>query len=267
MPTIAWNSEVGTLAVNPGDGALFIGTSAGAFRVPPGAGRPEKFKTAMTVPGRGSGPLIDLVLRFTGPDALLASGHSMGGSLPVNVGLMSSPDDGRSWQSVSGMNNADYHDLEIAGSLVLGLRIDQPNSIQVSHDGGGTFSSVEAPSAAAALDIAINPGNPKMWAVGTAQGTYISNNAGGSWRQRDTTSKTRVAWAAADRLYTAGLDGQVRLSPDGGKSWSVVGTIGAGPMDFVAGPGESLYAYVTGGKVFHSADGGKTWAELVKVAI
>ena len=61
--------------------------------------------------------------------------------------------------------------------------------------------------------------------------------------------KARVAWAAPDALYSAGLDGKVRLSTDGGKSWNEVGTIGAGPKDFVAGPKGELYAYLPGGKV------------------
>ena len=43
---------------------------------------------------------------------------------------------------------------------------------------------------------------------------------------------------APDELYSAGLDGKMRLSADDGKSWNEVGgTIGAGPKDFVAGPG------------------------------
>ena len=91
-------------------------------------------------------------------------------------------------------------------------------------------------------------------------------NAGRSWRQRDTTSKTRVAWAAPGKLYTAGLDGTVRLSSDAGRSWKPVGTIGAAPMDFVAGPDGELFAYLSGGKVARSTDGGKTWSQVVRVS-
>ena len=74
-----------------------------------------------------------------------------------------------------------------------------------------------------------------------------------------------MAWAAADALYSAGLDGKVRVSPDGGKAWNEVGTIGAGPKDFVAGPKGDLYAYLRGGKVVASSDGGKSWSPVVTV--
>ena len=137
--------------------------------------------------------------------------------------------------------------------------------VQISHDGGRTFKAQAAPATARALDIAVNPGDPQQWAVGTEQGTFISANAGGSWRQRDTTSGARVAWVRPDALYSAGLDGKIRLSSDGGRSWREVGTVGAGPKDFTAGPDGNLYAYVPGGKIRRSPDGGRTWADLTEL--
>ena len=119
---------------------------------------------------------------------------------------------------------------------MIALRVDQPD-VQVSSDGGKTFEGVAAPAVARAVDITINPADAKQWAVGTEQGVFLSSNSGGSWRQRETTFGARVAWAAPDALYSAGLDGKVRKSADGGKNWEEVGTIGAGPKDFVARPG------------------------------
>jgi photosystem II stability/assembly factor-like uncharacterized protein len=258
--------EVGSIAVDPTDGGLLIGSNAGAFRVPAGTSKPEKLSPTMDAANSGKGPVIDLVMRFTGPGRLLASGHSRGGTLPINVGLVSSGDGGKSWAPVSGINDADYHDLEVMGPLVVALRSDDPNSVSVSVDNGKTFENRAAPSAAAALDITIDPSNPKRWAVGTEQGTFLSTNEGKSWRQRDTTSKARVAWAAADALYSAGLDGKVRLSSDGGKSFNEVGTVGASPKDFVAGKNGELFAYLPGGKIVRSTDGGKTWSDVVTVA-
>jgi photosystem II stability/assembly factor-like uncharacterized protein len=138
--------------------------------------------------------------------------------------------------------------------------------VQVSRDGGRSFVGQAAPAAARAVDITINPGDTKQWAVGTEQGVFLSGNSGGSWRQRDTTSSARVAWLAPDALFSAGLDGKVRRSSDGGRSWDEVGTIGAGPKDFVAGLKGELYAYVAGGKIRRSTDGGKTWTDLVTLA-
>jgi photosystem II stability/assembly factor-like uncharacterized protein len=258
--------EIGSLAVDPSDGGLLIGSNAGAYRLPAGASQAEKLSPKMDAGNVGKGPVIDLVMRFAAPGRLLASGHSRGGSLPINIGLVSSGDGGRSWAPVSGINDADYHDLEVAGPLVVALRSDDPNSVSVSRDNGKQFETRAAPSAAAALDITIDPSDPQRWAVGTAQGTFLSTNEGRSWRQRDTTAKARVAWAAGDALYSAGLDGKVRRSSDGGKSWNEVGTVGAGPKDFVAGRDGELFAYLPGGKIVRSTDGGKSWSDVVTVS-
>ena len=86
--------------------------------------------------------------------------------------------------------------------------------IQISSDGGKTWETREAPSVAAPIDIAVNPGNPDQWAVSTDQGTFISANGGKSWRQWDTTFGPRIAWVKPDALYLAGKDGKVKVSPD-----------------------------------------------------
>jgi hypothetical protein len=258
------NEEVGSVAVDPADGALLIGSSIGTFRLPAGATELEPIEAEMSAQGK-SGPLNDLVVRFSGPGAVTASGHSRGGTLPENAGLIRSADGGKTWESVSGLGEIDYHDIEIAGDLLVALRVDQPD-VQVSADGGRSFKGQAAPAAARAVDITINPADPEQWAVGTEQGVFLSGNSGGSWRQRDTTSGARVAWVAPDALFSAGLDGKVRRSSDGGRTWNEVGTIGAGPKDFSPGPKGELYAYVAGGKVRRSTDGGKTWTDLISLA-
>ena len=266
-PTTEAALEIGSLAVRPGDGELLIGSTEGSFRIPKGAKEPEPFEPSLSAPGKGEGPLIDLVMRYTGPTSLLASGHSEGGTLPLNVGLVSSPDDGKTWKAVSGIGEIDYHDLEIVDAdTVVALRTDDPHSVQVSTDGGKTFESRAAPAAAATTDITINPDDPKQWAVGTEQGTWLSTNSGGSWRQRDTTARARVSWAGPGKLYSAGLDGKIRLSADDGKTWNEVGgSVGGGPKDFLAAPDGTLYAYLTGGRIRTSADGGKTWSDLASL--
>ncbi|RKQ90263.1 hypothetical protein C8N24_0063 [Solirubrobacter pauli] len=266
-PTADAALEVGSLATRPGDGELLIGSTSGTYRLPKGAKAPTELEPSLSAPGKGEGPLLDLVLRYTGPTTLLASGHSKGGTLPLNVGLVSSPDDGKTWQAVSGIGEIDYHDLEIIDARnVLALRTDDPNSVQVSTDGGKTFESRAAPAAAATTDITVNPDNPKQWAAGTEQGTWVSSNEGNSWRQRDTTPKARVSWAGPGKLYSAGLDGKIRLSADDGKTFNEVGgSIGSGPKDFLATPDGTLYAYLTGGKLRTSADGGKTWSDLASL--
>jgi hypothetical protein len=250
------------VSVDPADGTLLIGSTVGTFRLPQGSSSAEKVESTMDADGK-SGPVNDLITNFSGPGAAYGSGHSRGGTLPQNLGLMRTEDGGKTWQSLSGLGEIDYHDVEVMGDLLVALRVDQAD-IQVSRDGGRTFKAQAAPAVARALDIAIDPGNTENWAVGTEQGTFISTNAGKTWRQRDTTFGARVTWPAPDKLYSAGLDGKVRLSSDGGRSFEEVGgTIGTGPKDFASGSNGELYAYVAGGKVRTSKDGGKTWTDLV----
>ena len=59
--------------------------------------------------------------------------------------------------------------------------------------------------------------------------------------------------------YAGEVDNKVRQSSDSGKTWNEVGSFGAAPMDFVAGPQGELYAYLHGGKVARSTDGGGRW--------
>ena len=203
-------------------------------------------------------------MRFTGPGAVIASGHSRGGTLPQNAGLMRSPDAGKTWESISGLGEIDYHDIEVAGEP--GHRAARRPARRAGQQ--RRRQDVRGPRRAGRRARGRRHDQPRRreaWAVGTEQGTFLSANEGGSWRQRDTTFGARVVLGCPDALYSAGLDGKVRKSSDGGKAWQEVGTIGAGPKDFVAARDGKLYAYVPGGKIRRSEDGGETWTDLVSL--
>jgi photosystem II stability/assembly factor-like uncharacterized protein len=256
-------TDVMSMAVDPSDGTLLLATSPALYRLAPGARTPERIGAPeMTAPA-GNGPLRDLVMRFTGPGQLIASGHSAGGSLPNIVGLIRSPDRGKTWQEVSGMNTADYHEIEITPTLLVGLRADN-SVIYASSDGGRTFKQRTPPVEAPPIDVSVDPVDPKQWAVSTEQGTYVSINEGGSWRLRDSTFGPRLAWTA-DGLYAIGRDGKVRRSTDGGRKWEERGTVGSGPRELVADARGELFASVSGGEVRASSDGGATWKTVTRI--
>ena len=216
----------------------------------------------MTAPA-GTGPLRDLVMRFAGPGELIASGHSAGGSLPNIVGLIRSPDRGKTWQEVSGMNTADYHEIEITPALLVGLRADN-SVIYASRDRGRTFKERTPPAEAPPIDVSVDPVDPNQWAVSTDQGTFFSVNEGGSWRLRDSTFGPRLTWTA-DGLYAVGRDGKVRRTTDGGRNWEERGTVGSGPRELVAGARGELFAAISGGEVRESSDGGATWKTVTRI--
>ena len=258
-------TDVLSIAVDPADGTLLAGGGPAFYRLEPGAKTPETATGNIKTP-KGSGTLTkDVVVRFTGDGTIIASGHSGEASLPAVLGLVKSTDEGETWEPISGLGEADYHEIEIDGDRILALRYEDPGMIQISSDGGATWDTREAPSVAAPIDIAVNPGNKDQWAVSTDQGTFISANGGKSWRQWDTTFGPRIAWVKPDALYLAGKDGKVKVSPDAGRSWNDAGSIGAGPKELTASAKGELYASVAGGEIRRSADGGKTWTEVVKL--
>jgi photosystem II stability/assembly factor-like uncharacterized protein len=258
-------TDVLSIAVDPADGTLLAGGGPAFYRLKPGAKAPETATGTIKTP-KGSGTLTkDVVARFTSDGTIIASGHSGEATLPAVLGLVKSTDEGETWEPISGLGEADYHEIEVDGDRILALRYEDPGMIQISNDGGMTWDSREAPSVAAPIDIAVNPGNADQWAVSTDQGTFISANGGKSWRQWDTTFGPRIAWVEPDALYLAGKDGKVKVSPDGGRTWRDAGSIGAGPKELTFSPKGELYASVSGGAIKRSADGGKTWAEVAKL--
>jgi photosystem II stability/assembly factor-like uncharacterized protein len=256
-------TDVLSIAVDPADGTLVAGGGPAFYRVKPGAADPETAAGRITTP-KGSGTLTkDVVARFTADGTIIASGHSGEAALPSVLGLVKSTDDGETWQPISGLGKADYHEIEIDGDRILALRYEDPGMIQLSTDGGKTWQAREAPSVAAPIDVAVNPADPDQWAVSCDQGTFISSNGGRSWRQWDTTFGPRIAWAAPDALYLAGKDGKVKVSPDAGRTWKDAGSIGAGPKELTFSAKGELYASIAGGEIRRSADGGRTWAKVV----
>jgi hypothetical protein len=255
-------SDILSLAVDPGDGTLMIATGPALYRVAPGARTAAKLPAAMKADS-GSGPLRDLVMRFAGPGELLASGHSVGGSLPNIVGLIRSRDHGGTWEPVSGTGDSDYHELEVTSARILALRAGTQD-IQVSQDGGRSFKTRTPPAVAAPIDVCVDPDDPTRWAVSTEQGTFVSVNEGRSWRHRDPTFGARLVWAPG-ALYSVGRDGRVKLTEDGGRSWEERGSVGSGPKELVANAQGDLYAAVAGGVVRFSGDGGASWSTLVNL--
>jgi len=259
----AANAFIGSIAVDPSDGTVMLGTGLGLFRVDKGAKEAERVTGEMQA-GDGSGQISsNLVVRYAAPKDLLGSGHPDGGSLPENLGLMRSPDHGVTWAPVSQLGKADFHILQAAQDRVVAVNADA-KEIQISTDGGKTFASKTPPDTP--VDVAFDARDPKRMVVATKQGVFTSANEGGSWRARDPTQTQQLAWGAPDALYRADPGGSVKRSTDGGESWDEVGNVASPAVnELVIDAGGALYASVPGGEVKRSTDGGATWVRLVKL--
>jgi hypothetical protein len=259
----AANAFIGSLAVDPEDGTLMIGTGLGLFRLEQGAKKPERVVGELTTPD-GSGPVSQsLVIRYAGPGELLGSGHpDEGGSpLPEDLGLMRSADDGDAWEVVGQLGEADYHILQALGDHVVAVRAEETD-VLVSRDGGGSFETRTPPGMP--LDVAFDPKDPAQMVVATAQGTFSSSDGGGSWRPRDPVPTDQLAWGAGS-LYRADPGGAIKLSTDGGDTWEERGNVGLTVNELAIDDDGALYASVPGGEIKRSTDDGGTWKRLLRL--
>jgi photosystem II stability/assembly factor-like uncharacterized protein len=249
---------VGSLSADPGDGTLYLATNRGLFLIREGS-RAARKVTGTLRTADGTGRVSEaLVVRPTAPGRLLASGHpSGGGDLPSALGLISSQDGGRTWSSVSELGTADFHAIELSGGRLVASMYGQAQ-VYVSGDGGRTFQTRAAPLPL--VDLEVDPGDPRRWVASAENGLYTSADEGRTWRQRDPTPNSRFAWAAPDALYRIDPGGPVQRSRDGGTKWEKVGTTGGEPQALAVARGV-LYAALIDGSIRESHDGGRSWSE------
>ena len=252
---------VGAVDVNPADGSVWMSTNTGLFRIPEGSDVPEKVEGTLET-GNGTGTISEqLVVRFTGDDELIASGHPPAGSqLPPSLGLVRSTDAGKSWESVSELGQADFHAIQASGETIVAGRYGEP-AIDVSSDGGKTFSGKRPPDPL--VDLEVDPSDPKRWVATTQSGVFTSTDQGGAWRQREPVPNARLAWPESSALYRVDPGGPIKRSSDGGETWEAVGSTGGEPRGLFAASADDLYAVLLDGTVKQSADGGATWTDRV----
>ena len=253
---------IGSLSVNPADSTLYMGTNTGLFKIPEGASKPEQVTGTLKTPD-GEGKVSEsLVVRFTGPDEMLGSGHpSEGEALPPALGLIRSEDAGATWSSVSELGSADFHAIEPAGDQIAAALFQQ-SQLLVSGDEGKTWETRAAPMPLVSLEV--DPGDPQRWIGATERGIFASTDGGGSWRQQDPTPNVRFAWADDGELYRVDPGGPVKVSTDGGETWEDRGSTGGEPQAMTVAEDGTVYVALIDGTIKKSDDGGQTFTDQVK---
>ncbi len=229
------------------EGAVYLGTHNGIWMEQPD----QSIVRVSEVP-------FDVMGLARSGDRWLASGHpGVDQDAPANLGLQESTDDGRTWQTVSLLGEADFHRLVASRGVVVGVS-SHGGALMRSTDGGRLWTSS---TGFPIFDLAIDPTDPSLIVGTTEEGPIRSEDGGTSFTPISGAPLIALlAWADA-MLYGVTPEGKTYGSQDGGKSWQPSGQV-AGPPEAIAADTKTL-AVLTGGTVFASTDGGKTFTPRI----
>lgn len=236
------------LGINPADDALYVATHTGLFRMERGSDEIDRV-----------GDRLQDTMGFAvvGSDSFVGSGHpDLRDDLPPLLGLIRSSDAGRSWQTVSLTGEADFHALLADSERITGYDATG-NRVMVSRDGGATWRESAPP--APIVDIAADPGSKGRLLATSDAGLLTSRDSGQSW-QVTGGDALLLAWPARDALYGFTAFGDVRLSRDGGKTWTNSGSLPGEPAA-VTEDGDRVIVALHDGGFASSSDGGRTWQD------
>ena len=238
------------LGVNPKDGALFIATHTGLYRVPDGS------RSAQRV---GSSTQDTMGFTVIGPDHFLGSGHpdvstAREKGWPPLLGLIESRDAGRSWRSISLLGEADFHVLRSVRGRIYGYDVTNARLLS-SADRGRTWAQRTLPGAL--VDLAAHPRREGVLVASGERGLTLSTDDGRSWTPL-AGHVGFLAWPRDRRLLVVDGDGEVWMSSDAGSQWIARGAVGGEPAAF-ATDGDDLFVALHDGGVKISRDGGRNW--------
>lgn len=249
---------IGSLTVNPADQTLLMSTNTGLFRVPEGEAEPEKITGRLSTPDGDGEISAALVTRFTGPDELVGSGHpSEGQALPPVLGLVRSEDAGRTWSPVSELGQADFHTLDVSQGRLVAALYGQAQ-VLVSADQGRSWQTKTAPMPL--VDLAVDPADAERWIATSERGIFLSTDGGQTWRQRDPTPNVRIDWPESGDVHRIDPGGPLKTSADGGETWVDAGDTGGEPQALLV-EGETVYVALFDGTLKISQDGGATFTD------
>jgi hypothetical protein len=238
------------LAVDPADGALFIASHTGLFRLPKGGEEAER------VADRYQDTMAFTII---GPGHFLGSGHPDGREdLPPFLGLIESQNAGETWEEVSLMGEVDFHLLAAAGDQIYGFGSEwegEESLFLASNDQGRNW--VKRPVPGPFIGLALSPSDARVLVASTGTGLHLSRNGGKSWRGLPG-APGLLTWPRPGQLYLADANGAVRVSGDEGRSWQTAGRLPEAPAALGNGGGR-LWAATHSGTILESADRGSTW--------
>lgn len=250
---------VNALDVDPADGSFLLTTNKGFWRIDKEGETVRKQRSTVRAGSAASPVGTFLYAMFTGPGKLIGSGHpdDQRSKLPQFLGVLRSDDNGRTWQVVSRLGDADLHSARIAHGrmyafdAVLGAML-------ISRDQGETFTERFTPKGLV-IDFVVDPEDPEYLLAATEDQLFRSEDEARRWRPLLSAEGIRLAWPAAGALYRADKDGTFQKSDDRGESWDQLSRLEGEPYKIKAMDAEHLFVALSDGTIVESTDGGRGW--------
>lgn len=233
------------LGVDPHDGALYVATHHGLFRLA------ETGVAELVAANRQD----TMGFAVAGPRHFLGSGHPAAGEGgPAALGLIESTDAGRTWRTRSLAGEADFHGLEAEHGQIFGYD-SQSRQVMVSADG----LTWDRRARLAMADFAVSPTDAAVLLAVTQQGLSRSSDGGRTFTAVPGAPVLRlVDWPEAGTLVGVDPSGGLHASADGGLTWVRKGTVG-GPPAALTAQGATEIHVATRTDIHSSSDGGVTF--------
>ncbi len=169
--------------------------------------------------------------------------------------------------AVHRFETGDFHSLAVdqEGAVLFGHH----NGVQISDDGGDTWSVLIEEPNWDAMSLAFDPFNPERIHLAGHNVYLVSDDAGISWDEveSDLPALDLHAFAVSPnregRLYAYAMGHGLYASIDGGRSWNFLSAdIPLGTSSLVELPDSSLLLAAADSGILRSTDGGETWSQL-----
>lgn len=249
-PNVAQETALGHvhgLGVDPGDGALYVASHFGVFRVADDGTRERVADRWQDTMG----------FAVVGPGHFLGSGHPdlLERTLPSSLGLIESTDGAQTWDTVSLLGDADLHAIEPAGDLIYAYDSTTGSLMMTSDRKNWTTISTQP-----IYDLAADPAAPTTVYATTNRGVLVrSMNGAEPQPVPGAPTLTAIDWQPDGLLVGVGPDGTVMVSRDTNE-WQEAGQL--------EGPAEALdvakdrWHVATASGVYESTNGGQSWERV-----
>jgi hypothetical protein len=243
------------IGVNPVDGAVFLATHTGLYRL--------GFDGRPTLIGDANQDIMGFTV--IGSDLFLASGHPglrddrlrVPGKPPL-LGLVESRDGGATWNSRSLLGEADFHALAATDGQVYGW-----NATTAELMATPDMRTWERLSSVELTSFAVDPLDSRRVAAATGAGVTMSLDGGRNWQSVDgSPALVGIAWGR-DGITGVDSEGAVHRSSDG-LAWEQRALLRGQPTALSVNGDDIYLALDDDGHVMvrRSTDQGRSWKVL-----